>query len=94
MSQLYNENTKKPKPKENQQGILGISSREFAHFAGNLAKGLRSRRALLGRCIYLSEYTKKFLHLSPKSYHNLVVQRKAQLEHSSFMVKVGVEATC
>ena len=53
MSQLYNENTKKPKPKENQQGILGISSREFAHFAGNLAKGLRSRRALLGRCIYL-----------------------------------------
>ena len=29
MSQIYNDNTKRPKPKENQLGILGISSREF-----------------------------------------------------------------
>ena len=47
MSQIYNDNTKRPKPKENQLGILGISSRDFMHFAGNSAEGLGSRR---GRC--------------------------------------------
>ena len=35
MSQIYNDNTKRPKPKESQLGILGISSREFTHVAGN-----------------------------------------------------------
>ena len=35
MSQIYNDNTKRPKPEENQLEILGISSREFMHFAGN-----------------------------------------------------------
>ena len=44
MSQIYNDNTKRPKPKENQLGILGISSRGFTHFAGNSVEGLRSRR--------------------------------------------------
>ena len=34
MSQIYNDNTKRPKPKENQLGILGISSREFTHYPG------------------------------------------------------------
>ena len=34
MSQIYNDNTKRPKPKENQLGILGISSREFTHCVG------------------------------------------------------------
>ena len=29
MSQIYNDNTKQPKPKENQLGILEISAREF-----------------------------------------------------------------
>ena len=43
MSQIYNDNTKRSKPKENQLGILGISSREFTHFAGNSAEGLGSR---------------------------------------------------
>ena len=32
------------KPNENELGILGISSREFRHFAGNSAEGLRSRK--------------------------------------------------
>ena len=59
MSQIYNENTKRPKPKENQLGILGIPSREFMHFAGNSAEGLGSRRALLGQRICLWEYTQK-----------------------------------
>ena len=44
MSQTYNDNTKRPKPKENQLGILGISSREFTHYFGNSADGLRSGR--------------------------------------------------
>ena len=35
MSQIYNDNTKRPKPKYNQLGILGTSSREFTHFVGN-----------------------------------------------------------
>ena len=59
MSQIYNENTKRPKPKENQLRILEISSREFTHFAGNSAEGLGSRRALLGQRIDLWEYTQK-----------------------------------
>ena len=44
MSQIYNGNTKRPKPKENQRGIVGISSREFMHFGGNSAESLGSRR--------------------------------------------------
>ena len=43
MSQIYNDNTKRPKLKENQLGILGISSREFTHYVGNSAEDLRSR---------------------------------------------------
>ena len=45
MSQIYNDNTKRPKSKENQLGILGISSREFTHFAGNSAYGLGPRES-------------------------------------------------
>ena len=44
MSQIYNGNTKRPNPKENELGILGISSREFTHSPGNSAEGLGSRR--------------------------------------------------
>ena len=44
MSQIYNDNTKRPKPKENQLGILGISSKEFMHYVGNPAEGLGARR--------------------------------------------------
>ena len=44
MRQRYNDNTKRPKPKENQLGILGISSREFTHYVGNSAESLGSRR--------------------------------------------------
>ena len=43
MSQTYNDNRKRPKPKENQLGILGISSREFTHYVGNSAEGPRFR---------------------------------------------------
>ena len=44
MSQVYNDNTKRPKPKENQLGILGISSREFTHYVGSSVEGLGSRK--------------------------------------------------
>ena len=51
---IYNDNTKRPKPKENQLGILGISSREFTHYVGNSAEGLGSRRERCwGYVIYL-----------------------------------------
>ena len=43
----YNDNTKRPKPKENQLGILGISSKKFSR--GSWVQ----ERVLLGLCIYL-----------------------------------------
>ena len=68
MSQRHNDNTKRPKLKENQLGILGISSREFTHFAENSAEGLGSRRECCWGYISIFEYTsKKLLHVSPKS---------------------------
>ena len=88
MSEIYNDNTKWPKPKENQLGILGISSREFTHFAGNSAEGLGSRRESSWGYVSIFENTPKKLQ---QLY--LVVQGRAQLEHSSHIVKVGVEAT-
>ena len=60
MSQIYNDNTKRPKPKENQLGILEISSREFKHFAGNSAEGLS----------VFENMPKMLLHLSLKSCCN------------------------
>ena len=44
MNHTYNDNTKRPKPKENQLGILEISSREFTHSVGNSTEGLGCRR--------------------------------------------------
>ena len=95
MSQIYNDNTKRPKPKENQLGILGISSREFMHFTGNSAEGLGSRRERCWDYVSVFENTpKKLLHLCPKSCRNFLVKERVQLEHSNHLVKVGVEATC
>ena len=47
MRQMYNDNTKRPMPKENQLEILAISSEELTHFAGNSPEGLGSKR---GHC--------------------------------------------
>ena len=63
MSQIYNDNTKRPKPKENELGILGISAREFRHFAGNSAAGVGSRRKHC-QC-YISIYENTAKKLSP-----------------------------
>ena len=96
MSQIYNDNTNRPKLKENQPGILGISSREFMHFAGNSAEGLGARREHCWGYISVFENTpKKLLHISPKSCRNFTQWFRER--HSSSIVvtvKVGVETTC
>ena len=71
MSQIYNGNTKRPKPKENHLRILAIPYREFKHFAGNSSKGLGSRRERCQSQVSIFEnIPKKLPHLSPKSYRN------------------------
>ena len=71
MSQIYNDNTKRSKPKKNQLGIIGISARVFMHFAGNSAEGLGSSREHCWVYAAIYENTpKKSLHISPKSCHN------------------------
>ena len=70
MSQIYNDNAKRPKPKENPLGILEISTREFMHFTGNSPEGLRSRKEHCWDYVSVFEnMPKKLLHLSPKSCH-------------------------
>ena len=81
--------TKRPKPKENQLWILGISARKFMHFAGNSAECVRSRaESCWGYGSIYKNTPKKLLQLY------LVVQGSMQMEHSSHIVKVGVKATC
>ena len=65
MSQIYTDNTKRPKPKEKQLGILGISSREFTHSVGNPAEGLWSRRECCWGYISIFENTPKSRCISP-----------------------------
>ena len=84
MSQRYNDNVKRPKSKENQLGILKIYA---------FSRKIRLRTLGPGEhcCGYVSIYentTKKLLQLY------LVVQGRVQLEHSTHIVKVSVEATC
>ena len=59
------------------------------HFASNSVEGPRSRREHCWGYRYIFESTPKKL---PQLY--LVVQGKAQLEHGSHIVKVGVETAC
>ena len=65
MSQIYNDNTKRPKPKENQLGILGISDREFTQFARNSVEGVESRRERCWGYVAIYESSpKKVPHLA------------------------------
>ena len=71
MGQRYNDNRKRPQQKENQLGVLGISAREFLHFAGNSAEGLGSRKEHCWSYVSIYENTSKnLLHLSPNSCLN------------------------
>ena len=65
MSQTYNNNTKRPKWKENQLEILGISSREFTFSLGNSAEGLGPRTECCWGYISIFENTPKSCCLSP-----------------------------
>ena len=96
MSQIYNDNTKRPKPKENQLRILEFSTKEFMHFAGNSPEGLGSRKSIAGT-MYLS------LRIRPKSCYIFPLKvattllsdsGKGAVGDSNHIVKVGVEATC
>ena len=81
MSQRYNDNIKRPK-------LLRYSARDLKNLCillENSAEGLKSRRE---RCWH---YVVSVFENTPK---HLVVQGRMQLEHSSHIVKVGVEATC
>ena len=65
-------------------------------FAEKFSRGSQGQeRALLGLCIYQNT-TEKLPHLHQKKllHFYLVVQGRVQLEHSSHIVKVSVEATC
>ena len=61
----------------------------------NSAEGLRSRRERCWGYVSTYENTPKSYHISPLIVAaTLVVQGRAQLEHSSHIVKVLVKATC
>ena len=65
MSQTYDDNTKRPKLKENQLGILPISSRKFTHSVGNSARGLGSGREHNWGYVSIFENTPKSCRISP-----------------------------
>ena len=81
MGQRYNDNIKKPKP-------LRYSARDPKNLRillENPTEGVGSRR----ECCWC--YVVSVFENTPK---NLVVQGRTQLNHSSQIVMVGVEATC
>ena len=85
MSQRYNDNTKTPKPKENWLGNSKIYT--FCQKIQERASGIPGEST--AEVTYLSMRKHRML---PQLY--LVVQGRAQLEHSCHIVKVGVKATC
>ena len=61
MSQRYNDNTKRPKPKENQLEILKI----YAFCQKIQQRALAPAESAAGVTIYLWEYTRKVAASSP-----------------------------
>ena len=80
MSQVYNNNIKRPKPQDIPQRILKIY-----RFYRKIQQSLGFRRE------HCRSYVVSAFENTTK---NLVVQGRVQLEHSSHIVKVGVEAKC
>ena len=83
MSQIYNENTKRPKPKKSAWDV-----KSFCILCPGESAAVVT---------YLSmRIQPKNYHIFPKKIAATLheVQRRVQLEHSSHIVKVGVKATC
>ena len=81
MSQRHNGSTKRKKPQDIQLGILKIYA--FSQRIQQKASGPGESTAWVA-----ASSSQKLLQLY------LVVQERTQLEHSSHIAKVGVEATC
>ena len=80
----------RPKPKENQPGILKIYA-----FCQIIQQGASSPGGmLLGLRIFYENAPGKLQPVPTKSFCNLVFQGRVQLEHSSYIVKASVKATC
>ena len=80
MCQIYNDKTRTPEPKENKQGILGISSQRIQAFWQKFSRGpWVEERALLALHIYGNAH-KKLLHFPLKSCCNFICWFKE--EHS------------
>ena len=92
MSQRYSDNTKRPKPKENQLGILKI----YAFFRKIPQRALGPGESAIGVTKLSMRIHPKSCCIFPKKVAATLLSglRKAWLEHSSHIVKVGVEATC
>ena len=71
-------------------------SQQYWKFMQKSANGLRSRKELLGLCIYIWEYSQKVAaHLSPKICHNFTYWLKEGSSWSIVVtVKVRVVAAC
>ena len=76
----YNDNIKRPRPQDAQLEILRI-----------YASCRKIQKRVSGPGVRCWRYVVHVFENTPKS---LVVQGRAQLEHSSHIVKVGVEVTC
>ena len=98
MNQRYIDNTKKSQLKDNQPGILKI----YVFCQKIQQRGSGPGDSTAGITYLSTRIHPKCCHISPKNYHifpksclqlYLVVQWRAQLQHSSHIVKIGVEAT-
>ena len=91
-----NDKTERPKKKENQLGILKFYT--FCQKIQQRPMGLGESywERSIGFTYQSRKYIWKVATSSPKKLLQfyLVGQGRAQLEHSSHIVKVGVEATC
>ena len=84
MGRIYNDNIKKAK------ATSRFSARDLKNLCilpKNSAEGLGSKRELRSIWSYV-------VSAFENTTKNLVVQGRVQLEHSSHIVKVDVEATC
>ena len=85
MSQRYNDNPKRPTLKVNQLGILKI----YVFCPKIQQRALGSRESTAGVTVSIYENTPEKM-----PQHYFMVHGRAQLEHSSHIIKVIVEATC